>query len=528
MTTIKTGPSKLGMHLLAIPAAVLIITFLGYSSQWFFANAATYLEPGPLSTTECTVFNTLLCCLWWSYFRACTVDPGRYTFDEPGPSGDAVAQNAAAETATTATTTTASRPSSRPHASSVVSSRSSDSSSHAPTATSTVRWCKKCDAPKPRRAHHCRHCRRCIPKMDHHCPWTGNCVSMQTFPHFLRFVVFTNLSLWTLAVLLARRFYSLYDQRHLPAYLGPTLPQLVHMTVLGLVCGATTLALGLMLYTTVHAWVFNTTMIEGWEIDRHEAVVDRYSTTASDGGWWDEHDDNSSSSSSSEEDEDGYRRTKARRASAALRVRVEFPYDLGFFDNMAQAMGTRNVLWWFCPLASGPRVAPGGTGTGWDWPENGFNNRTGMWPPPDPEKLRHAAARSEWARHERRETTRAMVYASGRDGEQPPGATVEDEKAAFQARQAADFRRRRQQQMADEAEAAAATAAIADDDVDNSSDAFEEGMDGERGWMNADGDRLRDYGVDEDAEDDDNVPLAQLLQRRTTTGAKAAKGQKAQ
>jgi palmitoyltransferase len=33
------------------------------------------------------------------------------------------------------------------------------------------RWCSRCQAPKPPRAHHCSVCRRCVLKMDHHCPW---------------------------------------------------------------------------------------------------------------------------------------------------------------------------------------------------------------------------------------------------------------------------------------------------------------------------------------------------------------------
>lgn len=39
------------------------------------------------------------------------------------------------------------------------------------------RWCRKCWAPKPERAHHCSFCKRCVLKMDHHCPWlANNCV----------------------------------------------------------------------------------------------------------------------------------------------------------------------------------------------------------------------------------------------------------------------------------------------------------------------------------------------------------------
>lgn len=33
------------------------------------------------------------------------------------------------------------------------------------------KYCKKCDAVKPKRAHHCSACGICVMKMDHHCPW---------------------------------------------------------------------------------------------------------------------------------------------------------------------------------------------------------------------------------------------------------------------------------------------------------------------------------------------------------------------
>jgi palmitoyltransferase len=41
-------------------------------------------------------------------------------------------------------------------------------------------------------------------------------------------------------------------------------------------------------------------------------------------------------------------------------------------------------------------------------------------------------------------------------------------------------------------------------------------IDGEEGWKNSEGERLRDFGVDEDAEfyDEDEIPLAELLRRR--------------
>ncbi len=32
------------------------------------------------------------------------------------------------------------------------------------------KFCRKCRAFKPQRAHHCSICNRCVIKMDHHCP----------------------------------------------------------------------------------------------------------------------------------------------------------------------------------------------------------------------------------------------------------------------------------------------------------------------------------------------------------------------
>lgn len=464
MSSLLTGPTTLGTQWLAIPAVIALTLFLGFSSQWLFYTADD-LQPGRLTTNETILFNGLIVCLFFTYYKACTVDPGRYVW------GDNTAAAAADKPGQ--------------------------------TADNTHRWCKKCQAPKPPRAHHCRHCARCVPKMDHHCPWTGNCVSMQTFPYFLRFVVFANVSLWNLGILLCHRFYALWDQRNLPAYLGPTLPQLILLTMLGLVCSATTLLLGIMLYNTMQSWLFNTTMIESWEMDRHEAVVERYRSTAVDGTFWedgeeddeedeDEDEDGAYGNSYNEYDENNEKNDENTPPSRLPpNMRIEFPYDLGFFENMAQAMGTRNMLLWLFPFdCGGPKVAPGGTGLGWDWPENGFNERYGMWPPTDPERQRPAA----WASENSGSPEDSLAWQTN---------SPEEDKAAFQARQAADFRRRRLYVQEDHEE-------------EGGIDEFEQGMDGKPGWTNADGDRLRDYGVDEEADEDgdEDVPLGELLRRK--------------
>lgn len=409
---------------LAVPAVCLLIAFLSYFSQVLFNNST--LDPGPLSRTESWTFNVLLVCLWVSYFRAVTVGPGRYIFPDQVIEADG-------------------------------------------------RWCKKCQAPKPPRAHHCRHCQRCIPKMDHHCPWTKNCVSMTTFPHFLRFLVYANVSLWTLSYFFWQRLYALWETRYMPAHLGPTLAALVSLAMTGLVCGITSFALGIMLITTLQGWVLNRTTIEGWEVDRHEANIGRGSRD-----WWD---------------------MTGPDGEPIRFEKVEFPYDIGFFANMAQAMGTSNFLLWFFPLAGNPKISKTGSGTGWTWEENGFNDKENMWPPLDPEKLRRAVG--GWG------LSRRNYEAELEDDGLPPQEQLE----AFKRRQDEDMMRRKRRQGAlmaelEEVDGLGSDRDDYDDDETNNHNAM-------HNWVNSDGEHLRDYGVDEDAEEEDeDVPLAELIRRR--------------
>jgi hypothetical protein len=106
---------------LAYPGVVSLVSFLAFTSQWLFV----YIQPGPLRKGETYIFNILVAALLICYTRTCYTDPGRIPHDwhENITNKDACARQAAE-----------------------VSSRQ--------------RYCRKCEMPKPPRAHHCKTCKR--------------------------------------------------------------------------------------------------------------------------------------------------------------------------------------------------------------------------------------------------------------------------------------------------------------------------------------------------------------------------------
>mmetsp|Transcript_70493 Transcript_70493/g.131845 ORF Transcript_70493/g.131845 Transcript_70493/m.131845 type:complete len:308 (-) Transcript_70493:89-1012(-) len=48
-----------------------------------------------------------------------------------------------------------------------------------------VSQCRKCDSQRPERAHHCSICQLCVMRMDHHCPWVGNCIGIGNHKYFM-------------------------------------------------------------------------------------------------------------------------------------------------------------------------------------------------------------------------------------------------------------------------------------------------------------------------------------------------------
>ncbi|KAG5931535.1 hypothetical protein E4U60_006040 [Claviceps pazoutovae] len=223
-------------------------------------------------------------------------------------------------------------------------------------------------------------------------------------------------------------------------------------------------------------------MIEGWQIERHEELVER-------GGrdWWDLH------------GPDGEQ----------IKIeKVEFPYDLGIFTNMSQAMGTSNFLLWLLPFSSSPKVGTMGKGYGWTWEENGFNRKKGMWPPLDPETVRRA--NHEWP------AVRRDFAAELRDVE----VSLEVHKRMLHERQKRD---------ADQTILSKLDSVESYDSI-NGYGQFKDSKNS-ASWRNIEGETLQDYGVDEDADSyasaassgQDDIPLSKLTRRRRILHVKDVK-----
>jgi palmitoyltransferase len=309
--------------------------------------------------------------------------------------------------------------------------------------------------------------------MDHHCPWTANCVSHTTFPHFLRFLVYTTIGLSFLQLLLFTRLHHLWNSRDLPSYLGPSPFLLFHLFTTLIANSITLFAVGILALRNIWCLAVNTTTIEGWEIERHRTLLRRARHFG------------------------GYLETPT---GEAIKIKKqEFPYDIGIWANIGQGMGSRNPIQWVNPLAPTPSVV-----SGLVFETNGFEDEGTVWPPPDPDRA--------YKRHGRAANEHAFVFEkeelSNRD-------TVE----AFKARQAEDEVRRRRPFVERLEEMDGDRYEYGADASDEEEEKVEYGDgEGEEGWRNSEGERLKDFGVDEDVEfydeQEDEIPLAELIARR--------------
>ncbi|KAL9049470.1 MAG: hypothetical protein Q9162_007208 [Coniocarpon cinnabarinum] len=253
----------------------------------------------------------------------------------------------------------------------------------------------------------------------------------------------------------------LWENRNRAYYLGPTNGQLVLFLLVVLANNITLLSIGFILLRTLYCLAINMTSVESWEIDRHELLVRR-----------------------------AKKRGGVLNGPGGMQIQMrhhEYPYDVGMFKNIAQAMGSNNLLTWPWPFASSPSHE-----SGMSFEENGFLDTGLSWPPPDPDKMP------------------AQHTLDGKDGFTYANALLKDDDyiESFKRRQDEDVRRRH------------FTPALKGPAANCGGLPAEEEEEEERApapglvktWVNALGESLEFLGVDDDEEEE--VPLSQLLARR--------------
>jgi palmitoyltransferase len=101
---------------------------------------------------------------------------------------------------------------------------------------STATYCGKCKMARPENAHHCAEC-GCVRHMDHHCPFTMNCVGIHNFAHFYVFLFYASLGLFYASALTFPVFSTCWlslTNRHLPVCVSLGTSSLMFIPALGL------------------------------------------------------------------------------------------------------------------------------------------------------------------------------------------------------------------------------------------------------------------------------------------------------
>ncbi|KAI9016556.1 DHHC palmitoyltransferase-domain-containing protein [Phycomyces nitens] len=188
--------------------------------------------------------------------------------------------------------------------------------------THTARFCKTCNNFKPPRAHHCSTCNRCVLKMDHHCPWINSCVGFANYGHFLRFLVYVEISSIYLFALLSNRLSQILSQLH-TSQIRPSATEAAFLSINMILVALVIVCVGILGGYHVYCVTTNTTTIEGWEKGK----------------------------------------TLTMKRMGKIQ-NVKYPYDYGIMSNLRTVLGPQPLFWLW------PRTM---SGTGLYFPINAAN-----------------------------------------------------------------------------------------------------------------------------------------------------------
>ncbi|CAF2113295.1 hypothetical protein Bca4012_095785 [Brassica carinata] len=224
--------------------SIMILLVLGVVGVTYYAVVLTNYGPALsqggvdsfVALTILVLFHVLLAMLLWSYFSVVFTDPGAVPANWRPASDEE-------------------RGESDPLTSLEFVGLQTDSSNP------RVRFCRKCNQPKPPRCHHCSVCGRCVLKMDHHCVWVVNCVGALNYKYFLLFLFYTFLETTLVTLVLMPHFIAFFSDEEIPGTPG-TLATTFLAFVLNLA-----FALSVMGFLIMHISLVagNTTTIEAYE-----------------------------------------------------------------------------------------------------------------------------------------------------------------------------------------------------------------------------------------------------------------------
>ncbi|OAA53968.1 Zinc finger, DHHC-type, palmitoyltransferase [Niveomyces insectorum RCEF 264] len=142
-----------------------------------------------------------------------------------------------------------------------------------------LRFCKKCQARKPDRAHHCSTCRRCVLKMDHHCPWLATCIGLRNAKAFVLFLIYTTLfSLFAFVMAGSWAWVEIVNDATYTNYGDSFMP--IQYIMLGVTSGIIGLVVGLFTIWHLVLACRGQTTIECMEKTRYQSRLSRETISA--------------------------------------------------------------------------------------------------------------------------------------------------------------------------------------------------------------------------------------------------------